>query len=117
MKKNLEQIAIDDGRFPPGAIRFVYEGLGYTVKNLVTEPGHVTGRTLAKGLAKLALEKWGRLAMTVLGNWGIKTTSDFGQIVYLMIEYNWMSTLPADKIEDFDNIYDFKTIFKDNFKF
>jgi len=117
MKKNLEQIAGEDGRFSAPAIRFVYEGLGYTAKNVAAEPKHVSGQTLCEGLKKLALEKWGRLAPLVLNTWGIATTRDFGEIVYLMIEHQWMSAQPNDTIEDFDNVYDFKTVFKDQFEF
>ena len=117
MKKKLEEIAAEDGRFSPRAVKFVYEGLGYTAKKLTTEPGHVTGRTLCKGLRKLAVEKWGRLAMLVLNSWGVRTTRDFGEIVYLMIKHKWMSAQPADSIDDFDDVYDFKTAFKDEFKF
>jgi uncharacterized repeat protein (TIGR04138 family) len=87
MMKNLEQIAAEDGRFSVPAIRFVYEGLGYTAKNIATEPKHVSGQTLCEGLKKLAIEKWGRLALPVLNNWGIKSTHDFGEIVYLMIRH------------------------------
>jgi hypothetical protein len=35
MKKKLEQIAREDGRFSPQALRFVHEGLGHTVKKVV----------------------------------------------------------------------------------
>ena len=117
MKKNLEQIAAEDGRYNPPAIRFVYEGLGYTAKNVATEPKHVSGTTLCEGLKKLALEKWGRLSMLVLNSWGIKTTRDFGEIVWLMIQNEWMSAQPTDSIEDFDNVFDFKTVFKKQFEF
>jgi uncharacterized repeat protein (TIGR04138 family) len=117
MKKNLEQIASEDGRFNASAVKFVYEGLGYTAKNVAEEPKHVSGETLCHGLRKLALEKWGRLAMLVLDTWGIKTTRDFGEIVWLMIRHEWMSAQPTDSIEDFNNVFDFKTVFKDRFKF
>ena len=117
MKKNLEQIASEDGRFNASAVKFVYEGLGYTAKNVAEEPKHVSGETLCQGLKKLALEKWGRLAMLVLNSWGIKTTRDFGEIVWLMIRHEWMSAQPTDSIEDFNNVFDFKTVFKDRFKF
>lgn len=117
MKESLEKIARSDGRFSPGAVHFVYDGLGYTVKKLVDEPSHVSGRTLCEGLKQLAIEKWGRLAMLVLNNWNIKTTRDFGEIVYLLIKHKWMSAQPADSIEDFGNVYDFKTVFKDQFNF
>ena len=117
MKKNLEQVAKEDGRFCAAAIKFVYEGLGYTAKNVASEPKHVNGQTLCEGLRELALEKWGRLAMLVLNTWGIKTTNDLGDIVYLMIRHEWMSAQPNDSVDDFNNVYDFKTVFKDQFKF
>ena len=117
MKKNIERIAREDGRFSPAAIKFVYEGLGYTAKNVADEPKHVTGQTLCDGLRKLAMEKWGRLSLLVLSTWGVKTTRDFGEIVYLMIKHKWMSAQPTDSIDDFDNVYDFETVFKDEFTF
>lgn len=117
MKKSLEEIARKDGRYHPGAVKFVYEGLGYTVQNVAGEPGHVSGQTLCEGLKKLAVEKWGRLSMLVLNSWAIRTTRDFGEIVYLLIKHGWMSTQPSDSIDDFNDVYDFKTAFKDRFEF
>ena len=117
MKKKLEQIAKEDGRFSPQAIEFVYEGLGYTAKKVAAEPSHVNGQTLCIGLKELAIEKWGRLAMLVLNTWDVKTTRDLGEMVYLMIKCKWMSAQPTDSIDDFDDVYDFKTVFKDQFKF
>lgn len=111
MKKKLEDIAKEDSRFSAGALKFVYEGLGYAAKHAVAEPSHVTGQALCEGLRMLALEKWGRLAKLVLNNWNIKTTRDFGEIVYLMIKHEWMSTQPTDSIDDFNDVYDFKTAF------
>ncbi|MHC4636852.1 MAG: Minf_1886 family protein [Planctomycetota bacterium] len=117
MKERLEQIAIADGRYSPMAVKFVYEGLGYSVKELIDEPTHVNGQTLCEGLKRLARDKWGRLAILVLNNGGIRTTRDFGEIVYLLIEHKWMSAQPTDTIEDFDDVYDFQTMFKDDFEF
>lgn len=117
MKERLDKIAREDSRYSHQALRFVYEGLGYTGKKLVAEPGHVNGRTLCGGLKRLAVEKWGRLAMLVLTAWGVKTTRDFGEIVWLLIKHKWMSAQPTDSIDDFNNVYDFKTVFKDEFKF
>ena len=117
MKKNLEQIARQDSRYRSQAIKFVYEGLNYTAKNVAKEPRRISGQTLCEGLRKLAIEKWGRLAMLVLNTWGVKTTRDFGEIVYLMIKHEWMSAQPTDSIDDFNDVYDFKTVFKDQFKF
>jgi len=112
MKKKLEEIAREDGRFSTGALKFVYEGLGYTAKKATTEPNHVTGQALCEGLKNLSIEKWGRLAMLVLNTWNIKTTRDFGEIIYLMIKHKWLSVQPTDSIDDFN----FQTAFKDQFK-
>jgi uncharacterized repeat protein (TIGR04138 family) len=116
-KKTLEEISRQDGRYNPKAVRFVYEGLGYTVRKLSAQPGHITGRTLCDGLRQLALEKWGRLALLVLNSWGIKTTRDLGEIVYLMIRHKWMRAQPTDSIDDFNDVYDLKTVLKDQFTF
>jgi uncharacterized repeat protein (TIGR04138 family) len=117
MKKSPEQLAREDGRYSPGAIRFVYEGLGYTAKNVADEPRHVSGQMLCEGLKKLAVEKWGGLALLVLNTWGIKGTRDLGEIVWLLIEHEWMSAQPTDSIDDFNDVYDFKTAFKGQFEF
>ncbi|TFG49459.1 MAG: hypothetical protein E4H40_02975 [Candidatus Brocadiia bacterium] len=117
MKERLEQIAIADGRYSPLMVKFVYEGLSYTVKDIIDEPTHVNGQTLCEGLRRLALEKWGRLAVMALNSGGIKTTRDFGEIVYLLIEHKWMSAQPNDMIEDFDDVFDFQTTFKEQFEF
>lgn len=116
-KKSLEQIAREDGRYHPKAVRFVFEGLSYTLKKVASEPGHISGEILCEGMRKLALERWGYLAMMLLSSWGVRTTRDFGEIVYLMIEHKWMRAQPTDSIEDFNDVYDFKTVFKDQFKF
>lgn len=117
MKKGLDEIARDDGRYDPAAFRFVYEGLGYTVKNITQETRHVSGQTLCEGLRLVALEKYGRLALLVLNTWGLKTTRDLGEIVYILIDHEWMSAQPTDSIDDFNDVYDFQAIFKDQFAF
>ncbi len=117
MKKTPEEIAREDSRYNPLAIRFVYEGLGRAAKEIADKPSHVSGQTLCEELRELAIQKWGRLAMLVLNTWGVRTTRDFGEIVYMMIKNQWMNTQPTDSIDDFNNVYDFKTVFKDQFQF
>ena len=93
------------------------KGLATPQERLLIEPGHVTGQTLCEGLRQLALEKWGRLSLLVLNTWQVKTTRDFGEIVYLLIRHKWMKAQPTDSIDDFNDVYDFKTVFKDRFTF
>lgn len=124
MKKSLEEIAAESGRYNTRALKFVFDGLGHSIQQIRESeeedellPRHITGAELAQGLANLAKDRWGRLAMMVLNQWGIKTTRDFGEIVYLMIEQGWMTSQETDQIEDFDNVYDFEEIFEKQFDF
>lgn len=117
MKQGLDEIAQEDGRYDPAAFRFVYEGLGYTVKNVTQEACHVSGQTLCEGLRQMAIEKYGRLALLVLNTWGLKTTRDFGQIVYTLIDHEWMSAQPTDTLDDFNDVYEFQATFKEQFAF
>ena len=52
----------------------------------------------------------------VLGNWGIKSTSDFGNLVYNLIRIEQMRKSEADEREDFDDVYDFKDAFEPEFE-
>ena len=73
------------------------------------QSGHVTGRELCEAVRKLALRQYGLLAVTVLGHWGIRSTSEIGDIVYNMIATGDLEKTPSDSRSDFDNLFDFET--------
>ncbi len=104
------------GSFHPDAYLFVRMGLSKTMRKLGREkPGiknrHVSGQELAGGLRDLAIRRYGLLARTVLSRWGIYSTLDFGRVVYELIEAGQLSKSDEDSIEDFRNVYDFRTAF------
>lgn len=72
---------------------------------------HVSGQELAWGCRDLALARFGLLARTVLDCWSVRSTADFGHLVYAMVEVGLLSTQPGDTIEDFSEVYDFKSAF------
>ena len=123
MKKSIEEVARQDGRYHAKALKFVFEGLAETIDRIRKEEGitdvprHITGQELAWGLSNIACKQWGRLAGMVLRQWGIKSTRDFGEIVYLMIEHEWMTRQDTDSIEDFNNVYDFDRVFEKEYTF
>ena len=51
------------------------------------------------------------MAKLVLASWGIRSTSDFGEIVYNLIRIGKMSKSDDDRREDFDDVYDFEQAF------
>lgn len=121
--KSLDEIVETIGLYPREAYKFVQAGLAHTVEQLHAETAddpeanhHVTGQQLCEGLREFALKEWGLLAHTVLTRWNVTTTYDFGRIVFALVEYKHMAKTEDDTIEDFRNVFDFKTAFDANYK-
>ena len=111
-------ICKEDGRFDRKAYTFVRQALDHTVKELkrksperVGKSQHVTGAELLTGIRAYALDQYGPMAKTVLAAWGINRCSDFGDIVFNLIDYNVFSKTENDRREDFAEIYDFDEAF------
>jgi uncharacterized repeat protein (TIGR04138 family) len=77
---------------------------------------HVTGQQLCGAMRNYAHEQYGRLAKQVLNHWGITSTSDFGEIVFNLIEIGQMRKTPEDRREDFDDVFDFDEAFEHGFQ-
>jgi len=128
----IAQLLREDRRYAFEGYVFVFEALNYAQNVLgmgADSPGemaseddepaterHVTGQDLCEAIRCYALEQYGYMAKTVLNNWGIHKTGDFGEIVFNLIRIGQMRKTPADTRVDFDDIYDFDTAFKQNFK-
>jgi uncharacterized repeat protein (TIGR04138 family) len=73
------------------------------------DAGHVTGRELCESVRRLALRQFGLLSATVFAHWGVRSTSDIGDIVYHLIEAGHLEKTPSDSRSDFNNVYNFET--------
>ncbi len=107
----INEICVCDQRYKPDSYEFVMQALNFTQKEFKKE-GHISGQELLEGIRKFALDQYGPMAKTVLQHWGITRTSDFGNIVFNMIEQKLLSKTESDTQHDFDDVYDFKTAFK-----
>ncbi len=120
-----------DGRYPIDAYIFLQEGLDFSVKSIhgeraaraarrrrkakaggeaepaKTHPNHVDGRQLCRGLRDLAFQKWGRLAKTVLNAWNIHATDDFGEMVFVLVDNEFLQKTDNDHREDFNGVFPF----------
>ncbi|MCP4713003.1 MAG: hypothetical protein GY869_30615 [Planctomycetes bacterium] len=120
-ERSIEEIFSEDKRYPLEAVQFVREGLNHSVAKFHADGGesgtvrHVSGAQLCEGLLELALKRWGLMARSVLEKWNIKQTRDFGEIVFLLVNNGWMQKEPSDRLDDFDNVYDFKKAFRQGF--
>lgn len=107
----VEEICSKDSRYKPDSYEFVLQALSFTQKEFKKD-GHVSGQELLEGIRKFTLDQYGPMAKTVLQHWGITRTSDFGNIVFNMIESRLLAKTENDSHSDFDEVYDFQTAFK-----
>jgi uncharacterized repeat protein (TIGR04138 family) len=125
LRDDLVGVLARDPRYSIQAYAFIFEALEYT-KNLkkrsqprirargkaFANSRHVSGRELCEGARALALSHYGLMALTVLNLWGIRSTSDLGEIVYNLIASGDLEKAPSDSRTDFDNLFDFEAAFR-----
>lgn len=78
-------------------------------------PRHVAGPELADSVRDLALDSFGLMARTVLEHWGIHSTSDLGNIVFLLVESGVLIKEDADSPDDFEGLYSFEEAFEEEY--
>jgi uncharacterized repeat protein (TIGR04138 family) len=121
----LDELLRRDPRYPYEAYEFIFAALAHAQKLLDRLPNleaigqeehHVTGPELLEGVRDLALREFGLMARTVFRAWGINNTSDFGEIVFNLIEANLMSKTSEDNRLDFHNVYDLDKVLVQDFR-
>jgi uncharacterized repeat protein (TIGR04138 family) len=113
------KIRAKDPRYHRDAYLFVREALDHTQKTIGKDPRgrirHVTGQELLAGIREFALQQFGPMAKTVLEEWGVRCCPDFGEIVFNMVEVEWLAKTDKDSRADFANGYDFDEAFRKPF--
>lgn len=122
----LQQLLQVDRRYKREAYLFIHEALSYAQRVLrmgtprpaetrgddpEREERHLTGQQLCDAIRLYAVDQFGYMAKVVLKNWGIRSTGDFGEIVYNLIDIGFLNKSPSDRRADFDNVYDFEEAF------
>ena len=129
IRERIAHIAVTDGRYDQAAFYFVNDVVAAAVKWLKSgemkprdvaasrgEEGvnfHISGFELLEAFRRLARERWGCLARDVLERWGVSSTEDVGEIVFLMVEdeeLEWKRR-DSDTKDEFKNGYDFHSVF------
>ncbi len=125
-----------DPRFKFEAYQFVREALAYAHEQMLAAAQlptksadakstdddrggftghHITGQQLCEACRHYGLQQYGYLTAMVLASWGVRSTSDFGEIVYNLISIEQMRKSDSDQREDFDEVYSFDTAFQPQF--
>ena len=102
----LDRLRASHPRFHETAYLFVLSALHFSLERL-SEPRHLSGRELAEGVRDLALIRYGLMARTVLGYWGILSTSDLGEIVFALVDAGILIKQDEDSHADFIDVFDF----------
>ena len=126
------QLLERDSRYKLEAYQFVRDALAYAQDELGMGPqpqqepvsdeddppadAHLTGQQLCEAIRQLALDQFGLMARVVFDSWGVRSTSDFGEIVYNLIEIGLMKKSAADRREDFNDVFEFEEAFEREFK-
>jgi uncharacterized repeat protein (TIGR04138 family) len=107
----MDYILQRDIRFDERAYAFVLASLEY-LQSRLPERRHVDGRELAHAVRELALEQFGVMSGLVLRHWGIQSTADLGDIVFVLVETGLLMSQPTDRRVDFVDVYDFDEAFE-----
>lgn len=120
MSMPLDQLSVDrvigairrrHPRFAERAYYFVLVALRRHLERL-DRPRHVSGQELAEAVRGLALDTYGPMARTVLEHWGVHSTRELGEIVFLLVDNGVLTTQPGDSREDFEGLYSFEEAFE-----
>ncbi|MEL6714863.1 MAG: Minf_1886 family protein, partial [Planctomycetota bacterium] len=125
----LRAVARSDSRYRLEAYTFLYDALDATVRLIAdrrraeAEDGegegadrHVSGQELLEGMREHASRLFGPLAAQVWRSWGIRTTEDWGRIVFNLVDAELLRRQDSDSIEDFKGGYDFDAVFVDAYE-
>ncbi len=116
----LEKITAKDPRYHRDAYLFVREALDHTQKEICKKQEqqlrHVSGEELLDGIRDYALRQYGPMSLTLLHEWGVRRTDDFGEIVFNMVEAGLLNKTDSDSRADFKDGYNFEEAFLKPFR-
>ena len=129
LRDDLAGVLARNPRYSIQAYAFVLEALEFT-KTLkkkaqarlrprgkgksVSASRHVSGRDLCEGAHSPS--QYGLMSTAVLNLWGIRSTSDIGEIVYNLIASGDLEKVPSDSRTDFDGVFDFETALRRDYR-
>ncbi len=106
----MERIRMREPRFDERAYLFVLGALEFYQQRL-TERRHISGRELALACRDLALERFGVMAGLVLEHWGVHSSADFGDIVFVLVDLELLMSQDTDTRDEFVGVFDFDLAF------
>ena len=101
-----------DDRYAWEAYEFTRRAVTYASDVVFATGTHVSGRELLEAIRRLGPERFGVLTREVFRSWGVRTTDDFGEIVFNLVDAGLLSKTEEDRREDFRSVYSFDEVFR-----
>lgn len=106
----MDRIRLHESRYDEQAYLFVLSALEF-IQSKLDARRHISAAELAHSCRELALERFGLMSRIVLDRWGIRATSDLGEIVFTLVELGFLVKQPNDTRQEFAGVYDFEVAF------
>ncbi|MGC1479454.1 MAG: Minf_1886 family protein [Chthoniobacterales bacterium] len=118
--ESLDAICQQDPRYDRAAYVFLRDALEDTIKrrrkSRKETPSDVGAAELLDGFRVYALKEYGPMAATVLEYWGVRSTTDVGNLVFNLVDAQVFSKTDRDTPEAFADAYDFDAAFQAPFR-
>ncbi len=111
VRGKIETIRSRDRRYHADAYLLVLDAVEAVLLELA-QARHISGFELCRGLRTLASARFGPMAKEVLNFWGVRSTGDFGNIVFNLVDAGLLLKTEHDRIDDFIDVYDFGDAFE-----
>jgi uncharacterized repeat protein (TIGR04138 family) len=123
METKLLEVAAKDPRYAYEAYEFIFKAMDHAQAKLghnrsgdqrrsgdaddEAAAPHLKSRELLEGIRSLALLEFGLMARTVFQMWGVRSTLDFGQIIFNLVEADLITKTDDETPADFRDVFDF----------
>ncbi len=107
--------ASEDTPYPPEAFVFLIDGMRFAKEHIRHErerPDDIDAVDLSWCLHDLAMYRFADKARAQLESWNIRQTSDFGELVFRLVQIGQLRTDEGDSVDDFADIFEFSAEFK-----
>lgn len=108
--RTVEEIAKQKAVFKPEAYFFVLQALEQAMAQQ-EERRHISGEDLLVFIRDLGQDQYGPMTGDVFNSWGVRSTLDFGRIVFHLVEEKLLSKRDGDSLADFLDKFDFQEEF------
>lgn len=115
------ELARREPRYSYEAYQFVCDAVNFTQERLGrmeddADDAHVNGEELLRGACEFAVQEYGLMAPVVFKLWGIRTSDDFGEMVFRLIDAEKLSKSENDDPGDFRGLFDIDKMLAEQFE-